>query len=44
MYSDILHFAINHNCNIIYRSDSYISYQIKYIDHHFSCKSVVYKS
>lgn len=36
MFSDILRFAIEHHCNII--PNEYISYEIKYIDHHYSCK------
>ena len=42
MFNDIFQFALDHNCDIIYRPRTYVSYQIKYLDHHYNCKSRIY--
>ena len=42
MFADIIRFALNHNCDIIYKPDTYVSYEIKYNDHHYMCKSHIY--
>lgn len=42
MFNDIWQFALEHNCNVIYRPGAYVSYQIKYLDHHYNCKPLVF--
>jgi len=40
MFSDIIQFALDHNCDLTFKKN--VAYQIKYIDHHYTCKPRIF--
>ncbi len=40
MFSDIIRFALDHNCDLTFKNN--VAYGIKYIDHHYTCTTLIF--